>query len=167
MTWKFGRQTPDNNLMRFVARRFSEPAVMLDIGSGEGANARELRLRGHIVVTLDKDPHATPDILADVLEWNYSPVFDLIYDINTLCHVEHPPFEKIKSWLKPSGIFFSVCPSMIAPNSIAAGKDFTRFASFGDLREMLSCFADKQFYNYTSPDFRGDQLDSWLVEARP
>ncbi len=167
MTWKYGRQTPDTNLMRFVARRFSEPAKMLDIGSGEGANARELRSRGHDVLTIDKN-ETNADIWEDICSWDpVTASFNLIYDVNTLCHVENPPFEKIKSWLKPRGIFFSICPTERCWRGVADGKEFTRFATHSDLRSMLSIFASYEIYGALCPDFRGNELESWIAEARP
>ena len=130
MVWAFGRQTPDNNLMRYVAHRFAYPATFLDIGSGEGANARELRERNHNVITVDKDPAVECNHPCDIRDfnptWREGVPYDLVYDINTLCHVEDPPFEKIRSWLKPEGVFFSVCPTHHGPKYIA-GRRFDSY----------------------------------------
>ena len=170
MTWAFGRQTPDNSLMRFVSRRFFSPATFLDIGSGEGANARELREkpRYHKVITLDKDPNVEANHCCDINNYKPDEQFDLIYDINTLCHVEDPPFKKIRSWLKPAGVFFSICPTALAPEYIALGKDFTRRVDELELRWMLDpFFAIVKIEWRSEPDFRGNQLESWIVEARP
>ncbi len=169
--WKYGRQTPDTSLMRFVGRRFPWFAYMLDIGSGEGANARELRLRGYEVLTIDKDPSVDPDLCIDIRWWK--PVvpghLDLIYDVNTLCHVEDPPFERIKSWLKSDGIFFSICPTALAPKYVEEGKDYTRRVDELELRLMLEPFFSFVKIRYREePGYRGedDQLHSWIVEAR-
>lgn len=173
MTWKYGRQTPDNNLMRFVARRFFENVSMLDIGSGEGANARELRLRGHCVVTLDRDPDTEPTVCVDIrdaLGAEAGNPFDLIYDINTLCHVENPPFEKIKSWLKPHGIFFTIWPAAGTWPGVKEGKDYTRLIpSRLELYELLECFQGVNIWKARAPTFCGsdEYLDSWIAEARP
>ncbi len=144
---------------------------MLDIGSGEGANARELRMRGHEVLEIDKDPSVNPDICKDIRWWVPTVgKFDLVYDINTLCHVEDPPFERIKSWLKPDGFFFSVCPTALAPKYIEEGKDYTRRVDEVELRLTLQSFFPYIRIHYRSePGFRSldDQLHSWIVEARP
>ncbi len=171
MTWAYGRQVPDTSLMRFVGRRFLWTAYMLDIGSGEGANARELLIRGYEVLTIDKDSSVNPHICKDIRWWKpMKGKFDLIYDINTLCHVEDPPFEKIKSWLKPDGIFFSICPTALAPKYIEEGKDYTRRVDEVELRLMLQPFFSFIKIHYREePGYRGedDQLHSWIVEARP
>lgn len=169
MKWKEGRQTPDTALMRFVYHRFLSPAVCLDIGSGEGANARELRQRGHNVITVDTDSRVMADVTGDVRELS-GGMFDCIFDVNTLCHVEDPPFEKISSWLKPDGYFFSICPTNFAPRYIQDSKDFTRTASELELREMLQPFFKEVKINWRSePDLRvprSSQLESWIVTAQ-
>ncbi len=171
MTWTEGRQTADNSLMRFVSRRFFSPATCLDIGSGEGANARELIERNHVVKALDKDEWCVADYHRDVREFDgHGGPYDLIYDVNTLCHVEDPPFEKIRSWLKPEGIFFSICPTDAGPKYIDWGKPYTRRITEFGLREMLQPFFKEIRIRWRSePGYRydHDQLESWLVEARP
>jgi len=168
MTWKHGRQTPDNNLMRFVARRFPEwDGVFLDIGSGEDANARELRFRGFHVVTIDKDPEADAYLCDDIRDVDFDPGFDCIYDINTLCHVDRPPFEKIKSWLKPDGVFFSICPTLNTSERVKEGKEFTRLASEYDLVAMLKMFSQVKIGSAHSHLPGEDCFRSWIVEAHP
>ncbi len=176
-TWAKGRQAPDTALLRFVAHRFPYTATCLDIGSGEGANARELSRRGSRVFSIDKDPTIAhplwnfPEwhVCDDICQHDYKGPFDLIYDINTLCHVEYPPWKKIASWLKPErGIFFSICPTYNAPPYIGIGKEFTRtYAELG-LRETLKpYFGEVTIYRRTEPDFLGHDLDSWIGVARP
>ena len=168
MTWQHGRQTPDNNLMRFVARKFSSPAVMLDIGSGEGANARELLIRKHAVITLDVNPATNPEHCIDIRDFDgRSGPYDCVYDINTLCHVPGPPFEKIKSWLKPGGFFFSIFPTSEAPDSVCEGKNFTRRRTLDEAAAMLRpVFPHARIWYYLAPDFIGNYLSSWVVEAQ-
>jgi SAM-dependent methyltransferase len=168
MTWIHGRQTPDNNLMRFVAQRFPSAAMMLDIGSGEGANARELLWRGHGVLTVDRSQYTNADLHADIREISLTPgTFNLIYDINTLCHVDHPPFETIKSWLKRDGVFFSIWPTLDTSDRVRDGKDYTHLVSEHDLRHMLNMFSGVKIgtAHYHLPG--EDYFDSWIVEARP
>ncbi len=180
MSWGFGRQVPDSALMRFVALRFPYTATCLDIGSGEGANARELAARGHRVFSIDSNPKVQAPVpetpawhaYADICEYKFTDticgLFDIIYDINTLCHVEHPPWEKIKGWLKPEGIFFSICPTYTSPLYIKVGKDFTRTYGEGGLRETLNpFFKEIRIFWRSEPDFKNNSLESWIVEARP
>ncbi len=166
--------------MRFVSLRFPSGGTFLDIGCGEGANARELWRRNYEVSTIDKDPKVRP-VVRMALGWHIcgdicdielgglkGRFFNLIYDINTLCHVEYPPWEKIKNALMPEGIFFSICPTYLAPPYIANGKEFTRTYSEGGLRETLQpYFSEIKIYSRNEPDFKWNQLDSWIVEARP
>ena len=153
--------------MRFVARRFPYPVTMLDIGSGEGANARELRFRGHRVVTVDKDPTVECNHPCDIGDFKPENSFDFIYDVNTLCHVEDPPFEKIKSWLKPRGIFYSVCPSDFTFKGVAKGKEFTRFLTEFEARELYGTYF-KVTIGDTHYQLPHDELyQSWIIEALP
>ncbi len=186
MSWAFGRQSPDTSLMRFVSLRFPYPGIFLDIGCGEGANARELWRRGNRVFTIDKAPEVKPAI-REALGWHFcgdicdvdlgvlKGPFDLIYDINTLCHVERPPWEKIRNALvgkdllkEREGVFFSICPTHESPKYIADGKDFTRRVDEYDLRKMLTpFFSNIRIYWRAEPDFKSPGLESWVVEARP
>jgi SAM-dependent methyltransferase len=169
VTWKEGRQCPDTTLIRFVHRRLPHPSLMLDIGSGEGANARELRERHHNVITVDKDPNVECTLPCDIHDLEL-PLgsFDLIYDINTLCHVRVPPYNKIKGWLKSDGYFFSICPTYMAPDYISEGKEFTRKTSQYEMRQVLELvFGFVSISERIEPDFRDNMLDSWIVEARP
>ena len=56
---------------------------MLDLFTGTGSVAQAFRSRGYAVTTLDLDPRAAPDILADVLQWDYTTYppgyFDVIF----------------------------------------------------------------------------------------
>ncbi len=176
MTWAFGRQTPDTALMRFVSHRFPYTGTFLDVGSGEGANARELATRGHRIFSIDKDPHAPVPVqetpawhnCADICESEIKGPFDLIYDINTLCHVEYPPWEKIRDGLKPEGIFFSICPHYVSPKYIEDGKKFTRtYAELGLRQTLEPYFSTIRIYERFEPDFKENYLRSWIVEARP
>ncbi len=180
MSWVFGRQSPDTALMRFASVRFPQTATCLDIGCGEGSNARELAARGHRVFSIDNDPLVGPPVpetpawhaYADVCEYKFtervSGLFDLIYDVNTLCHVEYPPWKKINSWLKSNGLFFSICPSFTSPKYIGDGKEFTRTYAEGGLRETLRAhFAEVKIYQRSEPDFRGGDLESFIAVCNP
>lgn len=162
--------------MRFAAKRFPYTGMFLDIGSGEGANARELALRGNRVFSIDKDPNVEPPLegfpawhhTGDVcFEPSFGRSFDLIYDINTLCHVEDPPLERIKNWLKPSGVFFSICPQFGSCSRVMEGKDFTRFLPMKDVEKFYGAFSDVKVGS-TTYRLPGDKMyASWIVEGRP
>ena len=169
MTWDYGRQTPDNKLMRFVAQRFrsADDTWFLDIGSGSGANTMELRERGYCVVSIDSDPNTEADEHVDISLFVSDRKFDCIFDINTLCHVSNPPFKKIRNLLKPTGIFFSICPTSNTCERVREGKRYTRLVSPTGAIEMLSMFSDVAIgsAHYLLP--RGDYYGSWIIEAKP
>ncbi len=173
-TWPYGRQTPDNNLMRFM-ERFPFDSYLLDIGSGEGANARELIIRGHAVISLDLNPDVPAPVspvwhkCVDVRDFEHEGGrFDCIYDINTLCHVEDPPFKKIKNWLKPNGFFFSICPQFGSCSRIMEGKDFTRFLPLKEVEKFYGEVFGVVIIGSTTYRLPGDEMyASWIVEARP
>ncbi len=177
MTWPFGRQTPDNNLMRFVSRRIPPHATILDIGSGEGANARELYLRGHMVFSIDKDPNVEPPIwempgahcCGDICDLGYTKgPFDLIYDVNTLCHVKDPPFKKIKGWLKGTGVFFSICPQFGSSSRVMEGKEYTRFLSLREAQSYGGGIFSKVLVGSATYRLPEEKIyASWIIEARP
>ena len=48
---------------------------MLDLFSGTGSTAAAFRKRGYEVVTLDYDQKFSPDILTDVLAWDFHSTF--------------------------------------------------------------------------------------------
>ena len=162
--------------MRFASRRFPYSGTFLDIGCGEGANARELADRGNRVFSIDVDPNVGPPI-AETKGWHFcedirnfpfkGQVFDLIYDVNALCHVKDPPFEKIKNALKPEGIFFSIWPTVSAPDYVGDGKEFTHLTTLWEMDKMLHPFFPVvHIFNRNEPDFKGHQLDSWIIEAK-
>lgn len=168
MTWPHDRQTPDNNLMRFVDQRFIAPASFLDIGSGSGANARELYERDHMVWAVDKDPIAYADEHVDICQFDWDgPRFDCVIDVNTLCHVQNPPIDKIRSWIKSGGYFFCIAPDFDTwQDGVKAGKDYTRFVSEYQLRALLNGFSEVKIHWHSYPDFRDHEMKSWIAEAR-
>ena len=48
---------------------------MLDLFSGTGSVANVYRIHGFEVTILDLDPKTQPDILVDILEWDYAGTF--------------------------------------------------------------------------------------------
>ncbi len=162
--------------MRFVSTRLSCSGTFFDIGSGEGANARELTERGHRVFSIDVDPEVGPPVekfrgwhaTSDIRDYDLKGSFDLIYDINTLCHVKNPPLEKIRSALKPNGFFFSIWPTALAPQYVEEGKSYTNRIDEMTFRQMLDpIFLITKIEAKSEPDFKGQQLSSWVAWARP
>ncbi len=150
---------------------------MLDIGCGEGADARELaNHREHSVFSIDKNPDVKPPIwyapgwhtCVDVQDYHFKGPWGLIYDVNTLCHVKDPPFEKIKAGLKPdSGVFFSICPQFGSCSRVGEGKEFTRFLTMREVERFYGAFNDVKVGSATYR-LPGEEIyASWLVEARP
>ena len=48
--------------------------MMLDLFSGTGSVAAVFRRAGFTVTTLDMDAHAKPDIVADIMQWDYTSI---------------------------------------------------------------------------------------------
>ncbi len=166
-------QTPNNIMVTYMAgqsrqRIWMAPARVLDIGSHSLANALWLRDHGFDVTTIDSDPEAWATIHGGIEHagFRFPPeFFDYIIDINTLCHVECPPYSDIRDWLVPEGRFFSICPAWDTDPLVAEGKSFTRFSSEDGLRDSLKMFTQVAIFPSEYPHFPG-QLKSWVVEAR-
>ncbi len=169
--------------MRFVAKHFPSPTTMLDIGCGEGANARELyHHRRHQVFSIDKNPNVDPPIeeapgwhtCVDILDYHFKlkyyfeDPFGLIYDINTLCHVKLPPFEKIKSGLGSDGIFFSICPQFGSSSRVGVDKEYTRYLTLRGAQELGDGVFSSVKVGSATYRLPGDEMyASWLIECRP
>ncbi len=48
---------------------------MLDLFSGTGSTAKVFRVKGYEVKTLDNNPKFQPDILTDIMGWNFEEAF--------------------------------------------------------------------------------------------
>ncbi len=164
-------QTPNNILVTYMARRLRSPqrrtsVRVLDIGSHSLANALWLRDRGFEVTTIDSDRTAWATIHAEVQGVSFkSEFFDYIIDINTLCHVEKPPYEAIRDWLVLGGVFFSIHPALGTDPLVMVGKDYTILPSERGMRDALKMFTQVAIFPSEYPHFPG-QLKSWVVEAR-
>ncbi len=97
---------------------FAVIPTSLDIGCGVGAHSWMMQREGMRVTAIDVAPTAiarlpmvAPEVDAsvmDIMSAEYAPEsFDFILDNLSLTHVEKPPLERIKSWLKPGGWFVS------------------------------------------------------------
>ena len=100
--------------MKHVPFRVSPTA--LDIGCGAGASAFMLDNEGVMVTAIDPSPTAvsnlcdlmTPDsrispAVCSIQDFAAEGQFDLIIDNLSLTYLQEPPWNRIMSWLKPSG----------------------------------------------------------------
>lgn len=167
-----GRQAkyPDTVVVRMVARNFfnatdRSKVHFLDIGSGRHApHTRFLETEGFTVTAIDFSKLALAHIHQDIhtLDSFAPDSFDCLLDFNTLCHVEDPPFKKIKRWLKPGGKFFSVTPQGWRPH--LTNKGYCRCAS---LPEIYKLYADFEPLTVGTYGFSHGDIDiaSWTVEG--
>lgn len=108
---------PDIHVVRqvkkFLVGRHCPP-VALDIGCGVGANSIMMCDEGIGVTAIDGSPTAMGrfprhDYIVDTMVADAQTVeftansFDFILDNFTLTYLEHPPWERILSWLRPGG----------------------------------------------------------------
>ncbi len=179
---------PNEHFVRFMARNYYNVSDrlrvrVLDIGSGTGGNSWYLAKEGFSVSALDKDEetmaalkarfeeerffreqvsYITADICNHLLPERH---FDVVADINTLCHVERPPMQLIKDSLKKGGKFFCIAPADDTwQDRVADGKRFTRFADRYDMRELLKPFSPVNMGRASYPD-GGHDMVSWICEA--
>ncbi len=161
---------PETIFVRFVDRNYTpSPNVhFLDIGCGRNANHTVwlIHKRGFNVTALDSAPGALAHIHQDIcLVDSFAPnSFDCVLDINTLCHVENPPIEKIKTWLKPGGKFFSIAPTNETARKHLEGKGFCRCASSEQILKLYDCF-ERIEIGLASYPTRDGQIYSWIIEA--
>jgi 2-polyprenyl-3-methyl-5-hydroxy-6-metoxy-1,4-benzoquinol methylase len=88
--------------------------MALDIGCGVGACSEMMNGEGLLVTAIDGSETAVRNMqnrgsdisvyVADAQEMEFPPMhFDFILDNLSLTYLEHPPWNRIMSWLKPSG----------------------------------------------------------------
>lgn len=181
---------PNEILVRFIARNFygtpdRSRISILDIGSGAGANAEYLVGKGFEVTALDFSPAAHARLrgrlsrkkyyagmarltqeTGDAANWNYPDnKFDCIIDINSLCHVERPPYYAIRDALKKHGKFFSIAPANDTWGGIADGKGYCRLATAEELGTLLMPFSGGLSIRKSSYPHGEHQITSWICEA--
>ncbi len=179
---------PNELFVRFMARNYygvsdRSRVRVLDIGSGNGANSWYLAYEGFSVTALDKDEQAMASlkhrfakerffrdrveyVVADVAKYTLPENrFDVIADINTLCHVPEPPMYSLRDALKKDGRFFCIAPAYNTWHErVMEEKEFTRFAKASGMEELLDPFSEVKIDEASYPD--GDhQMRSWVCEA--
>ncbi len=161
---------PAEAIVRFVASNFYDapcrPDVhFLDIGTGGGAIAKFLEAEDFNVTAIDSAPRARAHYHEEIETIDFCPEsFDCIIDHNTLCHVENIPTKKIKSWLKPGGLFFSVAPRDDTWRGHLVGKGYCRLASLKEIIELYDDFAPLEV-GYATYTHNGHEITSWIVEG--
>lgn len=159
---------PNEHLVRFVSRNyFNAPnrsnVRFLDIGSGRNANNTSYLIRsGFNVTAIDSaDGAALAHIHRDIREVEFDvETFDCIIDINTLCHVENPPLDKIKLWLKSGGKLFSIAPSSETSREHLQGKGFCRCTNRAEIYDLYRGFEYKTINSAHYCD-----IHSWIIKA--
>ncbi len=180
---------PNEHFVRFMADNYYAVADrsrirVLDIGSGGGANSWYPAQEGFTVVALDKDAaameslrnrfeaerfyrdrvtYSVGDICASLLPENH---FDVVADINTLCHVPAPPMFAIHDSVRKGGKFFCIAPADDTWRArVGDGKDYTRFTDRYGMRELLQPFSLATIGRASYPH-RGHDMVSWICEAQ-
>lgn len=157
---------PNEIFVRFVATNFKPPASFLEIGSGSGANLRWLEEHEFTAIGVDPAPRAYANFHQDICEFlsDNKILYDCIFDINTLCHVEDPPYRLIYEALNPGGKFFSIHPANDTEVNMA-GKGYTRLADALTMRGLLG----RGFMRFTvhkDTIWNGDiKTTSWQITA--
>jgi hypothetical protein len=59
---------------------------MLDLFSGTGSTAKIFRAKDYEVTTLDNNPKFQPDILTDIMGWNFEEAFPEDFLMSSLPH---------------------------------------------------------------------------------
>jgi len=161
---------PETIFVRFVDRNYpiGSKVHFLDIGSGRNANHTVwlIHKRGFNVTAIDSAPSALAHIHQDICSVDsFAPdSFDCCIDINTLCHVEDPPIEKIKTWLKPGGKFFSMAPTNETVRGHLEGKGYCRCATSEQILKLYEPF-DHLEIGLSSYPTKAGQIYSWVIEA--
>ena len=179
---------PNELFVRFMARNYygvpdRSRVRVLDIGSGNGANSWYLAYEGFSVTALDKNDAAMAalkhrfeqekffrdrieyvvgDIATHPLRENH---FDVIADINTLCHVQNPPMYSLRDALKKDGKFFCIAPAdKTWKERVMEGKDYCRFNDKFEMLTLLKPFRQINIQPASYPD-DSHQMKSWICEA--
>lgn len=77
--------------LRLILPELSKVDTILEIGPGSGFVTNYLRSKGYKVTTLDIDDEKSPDIVANLVEYDFPASYDHILAFEVF---EHIPFEK-------------------------------------------------------------------------
>lgn len=84
-------------MQRFVSYREEN---FLEIGVGSGFTANYCRNQGAKVTTLDIDPDKKPDIVANVVSYDFNQKYDHLMAFEILEHIPYDEFEKVVKKLR-------------------------------------------------------------------
>ncbi len=76
------------------------PSSILEIGIGSGFTSNYLKSKGHQVDTLDIDKNKRPDIVANLVSYDFPKTYDHVLAFEVFEHIPFSEFEKILSKLK-------------------------------------------------------------------
>lgn len=93
-----------------LARHLPPGSRVLEVGTGDGWFARQMRTAGHQVTTLDLMPPA--DVVGDIQNWRVLPLpaghFDAVVALEVIEHVDC--VEALQALCKPGGLIFLSSP---------------------------------------------------------
>lgn len=164
---------PNEIFVRFVARNyypveFRSDIQFLELGSGSGADLRFLEEQGFVALGIDSNELAYAnyhDDIATVLpDFKDKNIFDCIYSLNVLCHIENPPYQAIAEALKPNGKFFAILPALETEADLE-GKGYTKLSSPFSIRTALDGLFSKIDIRMSCYPHRQRNHVNWVVEA--
>ena len=164
---------PDTNIVRWVMWNYGDlphPSEVrfLDIGSGRHAPiTRFLENEGFDATAIDVSYLSLAHHHEDIREVEFdAETFDCIIDCNTLCHIENPPMESIKSWLKPGGKFLSVAPAAFTSIYVdLKRRGYCRFFTAKEAAAFGELIGPTNRANLEYPDRDWQPVMSWMIEA--
>ncbi|MEA1896866.1 MAG: class I SAM-dependent methyltransferase [Bacteroidota bacterium] len=80
-----------------IQSHISRGDKILEIGMGSGFTSNYLRSKSYQVKTLDIDPAKDPDIIANLVEYDYPEPFDYVLAFEVFEHIPFEDFEKVLS----------------------------------------------------------------------
>ncbi|MBO8130938.1 MAG: class I SAM-dependent methyltransferase [Candidatus Marinimicrobia bacterium] len=83
--------------LKLIEKYVKKEDRILEIGCGSRFISNYLISRGYSVTTLDIDRNKNPDIVANVVEYNFTDIYDTILAFEIF---EHIPFEDFKNVIK-------------------------------------------------------------------
>jgi len=97
--------------INLIHKELKEGDTILEIGPGTGFTTNYLRSKGYTVTTIDIDDQKNPDILANIVEYDFPTTYDHILAFEVFEHIPFEKFTEILPKLKRASrknIFFSV-----------------------------------------------------------
>ncbi len=80
---------------KLMERLLSEGDSVLEIGPGTGFTSNYLRAKGIAVTTLDIDPAKSPDVVANVVEYEFPDPHDAVLAFEMFEHIPYEQFQTV------------------------------------------------------------------------